>query len=78
MAGLTTQTRARIQNESVTHIRSYYRSYYESNLVGVYSVAAKLVDSVSRYSAVFKIKGTATCTVRSICTGCFGQDYQAS
>ena len=34
-------TRARIQNKSVTLVRSYYRSYYESNFMGVYSVVTK-------------------------------------
>ena len=59
----TTEGGARIQNESVTLVRSYYRSYYELNFVGVYSVVAKRVNSVSGYTAVFKIKGQWTlCT----------------
>jgi len=33
--------RARIQNKSVTLVRSDYRSYYESNFMGVYSVVTK-------------------------------------
>jgi len=38
---------ARIQNESVTLVCSYYHSYYELNFVGVYPVVPKRVDSVS-------------------------------
>ena len=60
LEGVRTCCRARIQNESVTIVRSYYRSYYESNFVGVYSVVTKRVDSVSGYTAVFKIQGHCT------------------
>ena len=40
------------------------RSYYDSKLVGVYSVVPKRVHSVSGYTAVFKIEGH--CTVYTV------------
>ena len=36
------------------------RSYYELDFVGVYSVVTKIVESVSGYTVVFKIKGQCT------------------